>query len=167
VVVREDIDKRLVAYVVGSANAAELRDALARVLPEYMVPSAFVFLDALPLSPNGKLERRALPAPDAAVSTQEYEAPRNEFEEILVSLFAEILHVPRAGIHDSFFALGGHSLTATQLVTRVRAHFEVDLPVRAVFENPTVVALAGKIEDLVLDQIEQLSAADASTLLDS
>jgi pristinamycin I synthase-3/4 len=101
-----------------------------------------VSLDALPLSPNGKLERRALPAPDVASSPDEYAPPRNECEEILVNLFVAILHVPRAGIHDSFFALGGHSLTATQLVSGVRERMGVEIPVRALFEAPSVAELA-------------------------
>jgi amino acid adenylation domain-containing protein len=147
VIVREDIpgDKRLVAYVVGGESAAALRDALAAALPDYMVPSAFVFLDALPLSPNGKLERRALPAPEVT-SANAYVPPQTECEETLVNLFVTILRVPRAGIHDSFFALGGHSLTATQLVSGVRERLGVEIPVRALFEAPTAAKLAEVIE---------------------
>jgi acyl carrier protein len=150
VLVREDRpgDRRLAAYVVpadGAApEAADLRAHAAGRLPDYMVPSAFVVLDALPLTPNGKLDRRALPVPDAtaAVSSRQ---PRNPGEESLCAIFAKVLGLPRVGIDDSFFDLGGHSLLATKLVNQVRAELGVELPIRAVFEAPTVAALGAHI----------------------
>ncbi|MEV0282404.1 amino acid adenylation domain-containing protein, partial [Streptomyces sp. NPDC050610] len=159
VVVREDEpgDKRLAAYVVpnGSADAApssaELHAHLAASLPDYMVPSAFVALDALPLTPNGKLDRKALPAPD--YGTQQAYAglapatrgPRSPREEILCGLFAEILGVARVGIDEDFFELGGHSLLAIRLVSRARSTLGVEMAIRQLFETPTVAALSAAL----------------------
>ncbi|HZI13366.1 MAG TPA: amino acid adenylation domain-containing protein, partial [Myxococcus sp.] len=152
--VREDVpgDKRLVAYVVAeegdTLDVASLRQALQQLLPEHMVPSAFAVLEALPLTPNGKVDRKALPSPDAAaLPAQRYVAPRTPLEEQLAGVWAELLHVERVGIDDDFFELGGHSLLATQLVTRVQGHFGVELPLRQLFEAPTVAALAPRIEE--------------------
>ncbi|MFC8125289.1 amino acid adenylation domain-containing protein [Streptomyces sp. NPDC057302] len=148
VVVREDRpgDKRLVAYVVPAnpgqeADAAELRAHVAASLPEYMVPAAVVTMDAIPLSPTGKVHREALPAPDydAAISGR---APRTPREEVLCGLFAEVLGLTRVGIDDNFFDLGGHSLLATRLVSRVRSVLGIELPLATLFEAPTVVGLA-------------------------
>ncbi len=139
--------KELVAYVVPSrqtvANTASLRRFLAERLPDYMAPSAFVFIDALPLTPNGKLDRRALPAPDRQVD--EYRAPRTADETALCEIFANVLELERVGIDDSFFALGGHSLLATRVVGQARANLGVDLPIRTVFEAPTVAELATRL----------------------
>nr|WP_279636042.1 non-ribosomal peptide synthase/polyketide synthase [Corallococcus terminator] len=153
VVVREDApgDKRLVAYVVAqaghTADAASLRSALKGRLPEYMVPSAFVALESLPLNANGKVDRKALPKPEAgAERTKVYVAPRTETEEVLASLWAQVLGVKQVGVQDSFFELGGHSLLATQAVSRIRTAFNVELPLRALFEAPTVAELAQKVE---------------------
>ncbi|MET9183049.1 amino acid adenylation domain-containing protein [Kitasatospora aureofaciens] len=147
VVVREDLPggKGLVGYVVpaGEPTAEELRDHLAERLPAYMVPAAFVVLDALPLTVNGKLDRRALPAPDLAAT--ESRPPRTSQEQALAALFAEILGLPAVGADDDFFALGGHSLLATRLVSRVRTVLDVELPIRALFEAPTVAALAARL----------------------
>ncbi len=141
-------DVRLVAYVVGRGNGhattgEELRAFLGTRLPDYMVPPLFVPLETLPRTAGGKVDRRALPAPDAdAVSARaDYVAPRSEVEEELARLWGEVLGVERVGIHDGFFALGGHSLLATQLVSRVRDAFGVELPLRRLFETPTVAAL--------------------------
>ncbi|HEV3050026.1 MAG TPA: amino acid adenylation domain-containing protein, partial [Longimicrobium sp.] len=144
VVAREDVpgEKRLVAYVVGDVEAGVLREHLLRELPEYMVPSAFVLLDALPLTPNGKLDRKALPAPDFAPAEDRYVAPRTPVEEALAEIWAEVLRLDRVGVKESFFELGGHSLLATRVVSRVRAVFDIDLPLRALFEGPTVEELA-------------------------
>ncbi|NBD14559.1 condensation domain-containing protein, partial [Corallococcus silvisoli] len=113
--------------------------------PEYMVPSAFLVLDALPLNSNGKVDRKALPEPEAPQATHSYVAPRTEAEASLASIWAEVLKVARVGVRDSFFDLGGHSLLATQVVSRVRAEFNVELPLRALFESSTVEALAKRL----------------------
>ncbi|MBE1577330.1 non-ribosomal peptide synthase/polyketide synthase [Amycolatopsis roodepoortensis] len=140
VVARED---RLVAYVVGSADG--LREAVAAKLPEHMVPSAFVVLDEIPLTPNGKLDRKALPAPEFA--TTEGREPRNAREVALCALFADVLGVERVGIDDGFFALGGHSLLVMRLVSRISASLDATVSVRDVFDAPTVAALAERLSD--------------------
>ncbi|MCF7697599.1 amino acid adenylation domain-containing protein, partial [Mycetohabitans sp. B2] len=148
--------KRLVAYVRAEADeplASTLRAQVAAKLPEYMVPSAFVQVDAWPLTPNGKLDRRALPAPDdEALAHQAYEAPQGELETTLAEIWAELLGVKRVGRHDSFFALGGHSLLAVQLIERLRRR-GLSVSVRALFEAPTLTALAqtlGQRRDVVV-----------------
>jgi len=180
VLAREDTpgDKRLVTYVVSqqgeSLEAAELRKFLKQKLPEYMIPSVFVVLDALPLTPNGKVDRRALPAPDQSRPELEqwYQAPRTPMEEILAKIWAEVLKLERIGIHDNFFDLGGHSLLATQVISRVRAGFQMEISLRTLFEKPTVAELANAIlahqsEALdgvlssILDEIEERSNAEA------
>ncbi|HST60256.1 MAG TPA: amino acid adenylation domain-containing protein, partial [Longimicrobium sp.] len=139
-------DTRLVAYVVGAADAEALRAHVGASLPDYMVPAAFVSLDALPLTPNGKLDRKALPAPDFAAAADAYEAPRTETEATLAGIWADVLRVERIGVRDDFFALGGHSLLATRMVSRVREAFGVELPLRAVFEAPVLARLAERVE---------------------
>jgi amino acid adenylation domain-containing protein len=126
----------------------ELRQALQKSLPEYMVPSAFVILDKLPLTPNGKVDRRALPepAPLPLDAGDEVIVARNPFEEVLAGIWSRVLGVEQVGIHDDFFALGGHSLLATQLISRVRDAFQVELPLRALFESPTPASLAPRVE---------------------
>ncbi|HEU0051568.1 MAG TPA: amino acid adenylation domain-containing protein, partial [Longimicrobium sp.] len=141
-------ERRLVAYVVGEARAEALRAHLRRSLPEYMLPSAFVFLDALPLMPNGKLDRGALPAPEYAVDADRYVAPRTPVEEVLAGIWAEVLKVDRVGVEESFFDLGGHSLLGTRMVSRVRDVFAIELPLRALFERPTVAELAVRVEEI-------------------
>ncbi|HEX2187720.1 MAG TPA: amino acid adenylation domain-containing protein, partial [Longimicrobiaceae bacterium] len=149
VVAREDAsgEWRLVAYVVGEAEADGMREHLRRSLPEYMVPGAFVALDRLPLTPNGKLDRGALPAPEYAAE-ERYVAPRTPVEEVLAGVWADVLRLERVGAHDSFFELGGHSLLAMRVVSRVQEVFGVELPLRALFEAPSVAALAGRVEEL-------------------
>jgi amino acid adenylation domain-containing protein len=145
VVARADAQgsKRLVAYVTPeTVDAAELRDALRTRLPEYMIPSVFVGLPALPLTPNGKVDRKALPAPGVTQTQREYVAPRSPVEQLLANTWSELLHVERVGIHDSFFELGGHSLLATQVVARIRQALGTELPVRTLFEAPTIAQLA-------------------------
>ncbi|MFG1951744.1 amino acid adenylation domain-containing protein [Micromonospora sp. NPDC048830] len=144
VVVREDTpgDQRLVAYHVGDADPDELRAACRDRLPEYMVPATLVQLPALPLTGNGKVDRRALPAPDPARRAGAYEAPRGAAEERLAAIFADVLGLDRVGRDDDFFALGGHSLLATGLVGRIAAELGGEVPVRAVFAQPTVARLA-------------------------
>ncbi|HEX2079479.1 MAG TPA: amino acid adenylation domain-containing protein, partial [Longimicrobium sp.] len=150
VIVREDApgEKQLVAYVVGGVEADEVREHLRRSLPEYMVPAAFVVLERLPLTPNGKLDRKALPAPELASAEERYVAPRTPVEEVLAGIWAEVLRLERVGVEESFFELGGHSLLATRVVSRVRAVFAVELPLRALFEGPTVAQLAGRVEEM-------------------
>jgi amino acid adenylation domain-containing protein len=171
VVAREDRpgDVRLVAYVVaagaGKPSAgesvvvtSELRAFLKERLPEYMVPSAFVMLEALPLNANGKIDRKALAATPAtqADACDSYVAPRGATEEMIAGVWAEVLRVERVGAHDDFFALGGHSLKATQVVSRLRRLFHVELPLRGLFAAPTVAELA--------ESVEALRAVGASTL---
>ncbi|KAA5835173.1 amino acid adenylation domain-containing protein [Saccharopolyspora hirsuta] len=135
--------ERLTAYVVGPAGA--VREHLRRSLPDYLVPTSFVELDALPLTTSGKLDRKALPAPDEDFA-ERGRAPRSPREEILCGLFAEVLGVERVSADDSFFELGGHSLLATRLISRIRVAFEVELSVRAVFESPTAAGLAARLD---------------------
>ncbi|MEU6484915.1 amino acid adenylation domain-containing protein [Streptomyces sp. NPDC046887] len=142
-------ETRLVAYTVAApgfpVSASELREGIGARLPEYMVPAAFVSLDALPLTPNGKTDRKALPAPDFGALSVAGAGPRTPQEEILCGLFAEILDVPSIGVHDDFFTLGGHSLHATRLVSRIRVAFSVELPLRLLWEAPTVAELAARL----------------------
>ncbi len=142
-------DQRLVAYVVASesVDGAELRSALKTRLPEPMVPAAVVVLPAFPLTPSGKVDRKALPLPGVAPRSEGFVAPRTEAERRLAELWTRTLGVERVGVTDSFFELGGHSLLATQLVSRVRGTFGVELPLRAVFEAPTLEALARRVEE--------------------
>ena len=152
VLVREDTpgSRRLVAYVVPEAGAelspSGLREQLSLRLPEHMVPGAYVVLERLPLNPNGKVDRRALPAPEGAAAGEGYVAPRGGVEEILSGIWAEVLGVERVGAEDGFFELGGHSLLATRVVSRARQAFGVEVPLRALFDRPTVAALAESIE---------------------
>ena len=157
----EGEDKQLVAWVgvahgndlddVGATGRSPLRDELRThlrgMLPDWMVPSVFVFLDTLPLTPSGKIDRRALPGPDGDgfAPSHEYTAPRNPTEEMLCGIFADILGVTRVGIHDDFFDLGGHSLLATRVLSSIRKDFQVEIPLRALFSHPTPQGLAGTI----------------------
>ena len=149
VIAREDQagNKCLVAYLVPKqepVSLSKLRQFLAQKLPEYMLPSAFVFLEAMPLTPNGKLNRCALPSPDSSGRSLEKSlvAPRTPTEEILVAIWAEVLGIQKIGIHDNFFELGGHSLLATQVISRLRKAFKVELPLHSLFETPTVADFA-------------------------
>ncbi|NCR47145.1 MAG: non-ribosomal peptide synthetase, partial [Microcystis aeruginosa SX13-01] len=147
VIVREDNlgDKRLVAYVVLqpeiNLTINEIRQFLRAKLPDYMVPTAFVLLDTFPLTPNGKIDRRALPVPDLQ-SQGEYIAPRNPIEEKIAQIWAEVLKLERVSIEDNFFELGGHSLLATQVISRCQEAFEIALPLRYLFESPTIAQLS-------------------------
>jgi amino acid adenylation domain-containing protein len=167
VVAREDVpgDRRLVAYVVPAAgftaDSKDLRAFLQDKLPEYMIPSVVVELHELPLTPNGKVNRRALPAPDYDAQLQKnYVAPRTPTEELLCGIWAEVLKVSRVGVDDNFFELGGHSLLATQVVSRIVPAFNVQLPLRTLFEAPTVAGMAERVEALRL----QSSTAEASSI---
>ncbi len=158
VLAREDQpgQKQLVAYLVADEenkpSPAELRDHLKERLPDYMIPAAYVFLDAMPLTPNGKVDRRRLPAPDmeAAVLRREYVAPRNETEEKLTAIVAQLLNLEKVGVYDNFFELGGHSLLATQFISRVKEEFEVELPLITLFEKPTIEQMALAVQEAKL-----------------
>ena len=154
VIAREDTpgDKRLVAYFVAetanSLNSAELRSHVGKQLPDYMTPAAFVEMTSLPLTPNGKVDRKALPMPDYERSelAGEYQAARTPAEEVMAGIWAEVLRLEQVSVTDDFFTLGGHSLLATQVVSRIRQAFQVELPLRALFEAPTVAKLAERVE---------------------
>ncbi|HIP96962.1 MAG TPA: non-ribosomal peptide synthetase, partial [Anaerolineae bacterium] len=149
---REPGEKQLVAYVVPEGETApgigELQGCLKEKLPAYMVPSTYVVLEALPLLPNGKVDRWALSALEGARLEQEaaYVAPRTPMEEVLATLWARTLSVERVGVHDDFFELGGHSLLATRLISRLRQTFQVEVPLQDLFESPTVAGLAERVE---------------------
>ncbi len=176
-------DTRLVAYLVAEPGQApsisELRNFLSEKLPQYMMPSHFVTLDSLPLTPNGKVDRKALPLPDQMRPhlDQDFVAPRNGLEEALAGIWAEILKIEKVGIHDNFFELGGHSLLATQLISRCNAMFRLHLPLRTIFETPTVAGIAermvreepspGILEKMavLLKQLDTLSEEEAEERL--
>jgi acyl carrier protein len=124
-----------------------LKDHLRVSLPEYMVPTVFSILDEFPLTPNGKIDRKALPAPDQG-STQTYTPPRTPSEEELVAIWEDLLGVEQVGVLDDFFGLGGHSLLATQLISRIRDQLQVNLPLNSLFDNPTVAGLATAVDTM-------------------
>jgi amino acid adenylation domain-containing protein/FkbM family methyltransferase len=176
----EDGSRVVVAYVVldESLNIAELRSYLKERLPDYMVPSVFMPMEQLPLTPNGKIDRRALPAPsrDELVRVMDYVAPRDEVEEELARIWGEVLRVEKVGVNDDFFELGGHSLLATQVVSRIRSAFEIELPLRTLFEEQTIASLAAAISQMqfeeqaredakLLDQLEQFSEEEVQAML--
>ena len=154
VVVREDRsgDQRLVAYYIAKPNhsvtVAELRKQLRTELPVYMIPQHFVELEAFPMTPNRKIDRRALPSPahEGKSIGSEYIAPRTETESVVARVWQEILHIERVGIHDNFFELGGHSLSATQILSRLRDVTGAEITLKAIFEAPTVNELAEYID---------------------
>ena len=158
VIAREDVpgNKRLVAYFVATEpiHSSELRSFVQERLPNYMVPSAFVFLDTMPLTSNGKVDRRALPAPDTSniQLESEFVPPSNPTEELLATIWADILGAKRIGIDDNFFELGGHSLLATQVISRCRQAFSVEVPLQSLFKSPTVATLA---ETIIRSQNQQ------------
>lgn len=185
VLVREEVpgDQRLTAYLIpdqpGTLDVAALRSFLSERLPEYMVPAVFVLLEAWPLTPNGKVDRRALPAPDGShlFRQDSYVAPRTPLEVTLAALWSEVLGIPRIGIYDDFFTLGGHSLLATRLISRLRTTFHIDIPLRSLFEAPTIERLAVVITQYqvaqeeqdqalqLLTELEQLSEAEVERIL--
>jgi acyl-coenzyme A synthetase/AMP-(fatty) acid ligase/acyl carrier protein len=149
--------RRLVAYyaAAGAVDAEALRAHLLAGLPEYMVPAAYVHLEALPLTPNGKVDRRALPAPEiTALVARPYEEPEGDTEEALAEIWSELLGVERVGRNDHFFELGGHSLMATRLVARIKEVMDVDVALRTVFEMPVFSALADHLLDAQLAQFD-------------
>jgi amino acid adenylation domain-containing protein len=168
VTAREDNfgEKRLVAYVVPKAgskpNEQSLRDSIRQRLPDYMEPSAFVWLEAMPLTPNGKIDRAALPPPDAQLGATdaEFVAPRNSTEEALAEIISDVLKVPRVSVHDDFFHLGAHSLLGAQIVAHVRNVFGADLKLLDVFDAPTVAQLSGRIEQALARKINAMNEAE-------
>jgi amino acid adenylation domain-containing protein len=175
-------DKRLVAYVVGgkpSPSTEDLRSYLQTKLPDYMVPSAIVKLEMLPLTPNGKVDVHALPSVDevTTVTQRIFMAPRNPVEQGLSEIWREVLGLEQVGVQDNFFEVGGHSLLATQVVSRVRTTFRVQLPLRSLFDSPTVAGLADQISRLqpqsseedeitkLLGELEGISDEEAERLL--
>lgn len=183
VVVREDTpgNQRLVAYVVLRQPENHLRAFVKARVPDHMVPSAFVVMDKLPLTPNGKVDHAALPIPDPASfdSNNEFVAPQTHVEQTLAQIWKELLGVTRIGIHDNFFDLGGHSLLATQVVSRIRKTLKADLPLRVIFDSPTIAGLAPHVESIsrtepdeleqlaeLLARIDQLSTDETKVLLE-
>jgi amino acid adenylation domain-containing protein len=169
-VVGEAGDKRLVAYVVNNdaeeeVDSGRLRTYLKERLPEYMVPSAFVMLTELPLTPNGKVDRKALPEPGQSAGEVwlGYVAPSTPMEEVLCGMWEQVLKLDQVGVHDNFFELGGHSLLATQVISQVREAFGVELPLRRLFETPTVATLAAVVE---VSQLEQADSEKLTELLE-
>ncbi|MBD2786221.1 amino acid adenylation domain-containing protein [Xenorhabdus sp. DI] len=163
-------DKRLVAYVIAQADnglATRLREHLNAILPDYMVPAAFVRLDAFPLTPNGKLDRQSLPAPDQhAFARQVYQAPQGEMEIALATLWCELLHVEQIGRHDSFFALGGHSLLAVKMIERLR-RIGLGLSVQTLFQHPTLSVLAQSLVQHSLTQPSEIRVPDNGITADT
>ncbi|MFN6441572.1 MAG: amino acid adenylation domain-containing protein, partial [Nostoc sp. DedSLP01] len=161
IAVREDTpgDKRLVAYIVADHDCTpttqQLRQFVKAKLPEYMVPNAFMMLEAMPLTPSGKVDRRALPAPDLyGDRIEKYVAPRTPVEELLAQIWAQVLKIELVGVYDNFFELGGHSLLATQVVSRIRTLFRVEVPLRELFATATLAELARSIEQLQQQELE-------------
>lgn len=173
VVARElaENDSRLVAYFVPRAGhiatVSELRDFLSARLPAYMVPAMYVTIDAIPLTPNGKVDRAALPAPDAANTLGEdvFHAPRTEVEQAVAGILAPLLGVERVDVEANFFSLGGHSLLGIQLISRVRENLGVELSLRTVFEAPSVVELSAEIERLLCAKLEAMSEEEVQRTL--
>nr|VFJ86437.1 MAG: amino acid adenylation domain-containing protein/thioester reductase domain-containing protein [Candidatus Kentron sp. LFY] len=169
----EGTDKRLVAWLVAQTeDRATLRDALRahlrQSLPDWMVPSIFVFMDSFPLTPNGKIHRQALPDPDAGDlgSTTEYIAPRTEAEAEMARLWAEVLGVDKVGLHDNFFDLGGHSVLAIQLTSQIKEQLGVEVPIRALFEDPTVLGLLREIGRTQTEEDKKRLDLDAEARLE-
>jgi len=170
-------DKRLAAYVVGNVRSEQLREHLTQELPDYMIPSSFVALDSLPLTANGKLDVRALPAPDAQPAAHVLIAPRTPEEEKLAEIWRQVLKLDQVGITDDFFNLGGHSLLATQIISRIRSQFRVQMPLQVFLQNPTITALAPQLlnfptveteqEEMarLLQELEGISEEEAERLL--
>ena len=158
----------LVCDAADETTVEAIREALRTQLPDYMVPTTFVMMDALPLTPNGKVDRQALPEPDdlSPAQTADFVAPRNDAELCLAEIWAEVLGLDEVGVHDNFFELGGHSLLVNQTIARTRDAFEVDLPMRTLFEAPTIAELAILVEEAVIAELQALpeSGAEAATV---
>ncbi|TKI81866.1 non-ribosomal peptide synthetase, partial [Bacillus wiedmannii] len=150
VLVREDRpgDQRLVAYVISDGNTQEWKEYLQNQLPNHMIPAHFVELEHFPLTPNGKIDRKALPAPDDQAIGDLNVLPRTPSEELIASVWGQVLGVGNIGIQDSFFERGGHSLLATQIVSRLQELFQIKIPLRELFKHDTVAALAKRVDQL-------------------
>jgi len=164
-------EKQLTAYVVPVAEelliAGDLREFLRAALPEYMVPAIFVRLDSLPVTPNGKIDKSALPPPDEenTLRAETFLGPRTPLEERVAAMLSALLEVKAVSVHDNFFLLGGHSLLGTQLIGQIRSAFGVDLALRSLFDSPTVADLAGEIERLLLARVEAMADDEVQRLL--
>jgi len=157
ILAKQGQESRLAAYVVfqpeQAVDSKQMREFLHERLPEHMLPSSFVVLDAFPLTPSGKIDRRALPEPGKDLGLNEgYVAPRTDLEEVLAGIFSEVLQLERVGVFDDFFALGGHSLLATQISSRIRECLHTELSVRKIFEEPTIGGLARAMLGSEIDQ---------------
>jgi acyl carrier protein len=183
VIDREDAggSKYLCAYVVmeGEVAPGALKAYLSEYVPDYLVPSAFIMLESLPRTLTGKVDRRALPAPGQLREPDEPEfvAPRTATEETIAGIWAEVLGVERIGVNDNFFQLGGHSLLATQVASRIHVAFQIDIPLRHIFESPTVAGLSVIVEEArasgedekiarLLERLEQLPEDEARAKLE-
>jgi amino acid adenylation domain-containing protein len=164
-------EKRLVAYIVPRANASpsvnDLRGFLGKELPDYMLPAAFISLEALPVGPNGKVDRSALPAPNDANTLRDaaFLGPSTPTEERIAGILAALLGVERVSVHDNFFLLGGNSLLGTQVIARLRSAFEVEVPLLDLFDHPTVVGLAEVVEQLMVANLDAMSEEEAQRRL--
>ena len=166
-IAREDVagEKRLVAYIVPATGAEpdeqNLRDVIRKRLPDYMEPSAFVWMDAFPLTSNGKIDRDALPAPSSeSDSPESFVEPRNPIEEALAAIISNVLKVQRVGVHDDFFHLGAHSLLGAQIVAHVRSVLGAELKLLDIFDAPTIAQLSLRIERALANQISAMPEAE-------
>jgi acyl carrier protein len=165
-------ENNLVAYLVaaqGRPNLAELRAFLGEHLPDYMVPSTFVALRELPITPHGKVDRTALPKPTAEnqLDEEHFQAAQSEVEQWLASFLAGLLKVSRVGRNDNFFNLGGHSLMGAQLIAKVQQRFGVELSLRGLFDHPTIAEISSEIERLIYSKLQKMSDEEAQRLLES
>jgi len=164
-------EKQLAAYLTMrncvTPSAAELRELLRSSLPEYMVPARFVKLESLPLTANGKIDRAALPEPTSenTLADGDFAAPSSPIEKRLAKILGELFHLSEVSINDNFFLLGGHSLMGAQLIVKIRGAFGVDLPLRTLFDAPTIAQLSREIERLIIARVESMSEAEAQALL--
>ncbi|HSS21528.1 MAG TPA: non-ribosomal peptide synthetase [Pyrinomonadaceae bacterium] len=173
VVAREDgcRAKRLVAYVIlnseGTTSAIELRNCVAKELPQHMVPVDFVVLESFPLTPNGKIDRAALPVPNAGNTLRDevFTGPRTSVEQRIAAMLSTLLGLEKVSVRDNFFMLGGHSLLGTQLISQIRSAFNVELGLRTLFESPTIEQLSLEVERLVIAQIEAMSEEEVNQML--
>jgi surfactin family lipopeptide synthetase A len=166
-------NRALVAYIVPEPRPAptttQLRKTLAKTLPEHMIPSVFVVLDDLPLTPAGKVDRKALPDPGRARPELDnpYSPPKTPVEKTLAHIWSELLSLDRVGIHDNFFDLGGHSLAATRVVSQVIKRFELEIPLQSLFQSPTVAAMAAIIIEHQWNKLGEKEMEGILTELDS